>query len=503
MTFLLPNIKEKKMLKINEIYCMDCLGGMQELPDNSVDLVVTSPPYWGLRDYGEDAVTIWGGDASCEHEFIEYTRPSGGGHPSESAKVGTTKKDVQRVYESKAAICSHCNAWKGQLGLEPHPQQYLEHLWQICDEIKRVLKKSGSVYWNLGDTYCGYWGNKNGEGTEYGNIPVHGHNQNKRGKLGKIIDGGWIQPKQLMLIPSRFAIGMQERGWILRNDIIWRKPNSMPSSVKDRLNTTYEHIFHFVKSRRYYYDLDAIRKPFRSEDTSPRKSGTIPNHKDRTRGQGREFFGNPKGKNPGDVCTHNKFSIGDGYRQGMNRDEYEILEIRIDLPPQEIFVKYLQPKTKSHEKKLDKAFGEHKWRHWIRYDESGFSYPSVEAWKNLKKLLALDDTFDLTKVQLKRNAVFSSSKGRNPGDVMDINTQPFPDAHFAVYPEKLIENFIKSSSPEEGIVLDPFIGSGTTAIVARKLLRNYIGFEINKEYIKLIQNRAAKIPQRLEAFNDA
>ena len=130
------------------------------LPDNCIDVCITSPPYWGLRDYGVD----------------------------------------------------------GQIGLEKHPQEYIDKMVLVCQEIRRVLKKSGSFYMNLGDTY-------GGSGKGYGSLPDPKWEKARNGKIkpSKIYDGGWLQPKQLMLIPSRVAIALQNDGWILRNDIIWHK----------------------------------------------------------------------------------------------------------------------------------------------------------------------------------------------------------------------------------------------------------------------------------------
>ncbi len=325
------------------------------MKDGSIDLIVTSPPYWGLRDYGDETNTTW---------------PDG---------------------------------WKGQLGLEPHPQQYLEHLWQIFEEGRRVLGRHGSLYINLGDTYCGSWGSigktKSTGQCDASTVKSQPKDRSPQAKVK--FDKGWLQPKQLMLIPSRFAIGMQERGWILRNDIIWHKPNAMPSSVKDRLNTTYEHVFHFVKSRRYHYDLDAIREPWRDE-----RPADIQRALD---------------KHPG---YEGKY--GRGYNAGNQKNR----------PGQGI----------------------------------------------------------------KGQPVGDPTKGKNPGDHWSITTRAFPEAHFAVYPEALIERIIKSSCPKEGTVLDPFMGSGTTIIVARKLLRKGIGFDIALKYTEMARARARKIPERLERF---
>jgi len=169
---------------------------------------------------------------------------------------------------------------------------YIDHLVTIFGEVKRVLKDSGSFWLNLGDTYYSKSGGAETKNPKRGMVIRRKDNLNTN----------WLQSKQKMLIPERVAIALQEDGWILRNDIIWYKPNHMPSSVKDRLTSSYEHVFFFVKSRKYYFDLDSIRVP--QKDISIKrasygfKSGKI--DKASTRGLV-NFKGYTKGKNPGDM----------------------------------------------------------------------------------------------------------------------------------------------------------------------------------------------------------
>src|SRR3990167_4892536 len=176
----------RTMLDRNHIYTLDCRDGLRQLDDGSVDCVVTSPPYWSLRDYGIEP-QLWGGKSDCEHEW----------------------QDCGNGY-----TCARCGAWKGCLGLEPTVDIYLEHLLDIFDEVKRVLKPTGTCWVNLGDNYT---------------------------------------DKSLNMVPYRFALGMQQRGWILRNIIVWAKSNCMPSSIKDRCTVDFEPMFFFVKSPRYYF----------------------------------------------------------------------------------------------------------------------------------------------------------------------------------------------------------------------------------------------------------
>jgi len=237
---------------LGKVVCGNCLDVMREWPAESIDMVMFSPPYWGLRDYGEQTATVWGGNPNCKHEW------------------GEEKSTL--VHDDKlAGFCIKCGAWRGQLGLEPSWQMYVEHMVSICRQIKRVLKKTGSMYIVLGDTFFG-----GGHGYyKYYRVrgklvrdPKYGERRNAcpdRHKLWKeLAKATNYKPKCLIGIPWRVAFALIEDGWILRNDIIWHKPNAMPSSVKDRLTQTYEHIFHFVKARRYYYNLDAIREPHKT-----------------------------------------------------------------------------------------------------------------------------------------------------------------------------------------------------------------------------------------------
>jgi len=282
------------------LYCGDAYEILQSLESESIDCVVTSPPYWAKRDYGVD----------------------------------------------------------GQLGLEPDFQQYLEKLWQVFDEVYRVLKPTGTCFVNLGDTYYG-----GGKGQTNG--------INKAGGIGgEKFKNMEYPPKSLCLIPERFAIGMIERGWILRNVIIWHKPNAMPESVKDRFTVDFEYIYFFTKSKKYYFQR--IIEPYTSK-----------------------------------------------------------------------------PHTEGHK---------HKYR-----DHGLISYREVLN--------------------------FYTQGGRNKRTVWSINTKPFKDAHFAVFPPDIPETCIKAGCPSDGIVLDPFLGSGTTAIVAEQLGREWIGIELKQEYCELVKKR--------------
>lgn len=204
----------------------DAFDLIQTLPKESVDLLITSPPYWGLRTYGLD------------HNW-----------------------DILDAWRAEADAPDHTPpyAWYrehgGVLGLEPYPEWYVDHLAEFFALARQVLKKSGSVWVNIGDTYFARWSSiRDGGRQGLGN-----HARERR----RTPMGGYRQEKQLLLIPARFAIAMQERRWILRNDLIWYKPNVPPRPEQDRLKLSHEHFFHFVKRptqgrAKYYYDRSRV-----------------------------------------------------------------------------------------------------------------------------------------------------------------------------------------------------------------------------------------------------
>ena len=235
-------------MEANKVYQEPCLETLKRMPNNFLDCVITSPPYWQLRDYG----------------------------------------------------------YEGQWGLEPTFKEYLEHLWEMMDEIYRVLKPTGTVWVNLGDTYAR--GKRAKDGTNHTVSKSKEHHIEPNSKPDyKGLD------KCLLLIPHRFAIGCIDRGWIVRNDIIWAKRNGMPESVTDRFSKKHEYFFLLVKSEKYYFDLDAIRDKV-SSSTIERYNYGWKGNEERSFTEGKQnnfskFMSDSdakeraieKGKNPGDV----------------------------------------------------------------------------------------------------------------------------------------------------------------------------------------------------------
>lgn len=246
-----------------QVLNMDALAGLKSLPDESVQTCVTSPPYWGLRAYGTTP-QIWGGDPLCPHVWEDHLQPAANGIIHIGGMSGETLSETSATRKpKKSAFCSLCNAWRGELGLEPTPQLFTEHIVLVFREVRRVLRKDGTCWVNLGDTYGCNPGNGRGGGST-----INPHHLSGSNKLGS------VKGKNLVGVPWRVAFGLQDDGWLLRSDIIWSKPNPMPESVRDRPTKAHEYLFLLSKSKRYYYDADAINEPV-SPNTNLRLSQNV------------------------------------------------------------------------------------------------------------------------------------------------------------------------------------------------------------------------------------
>jgi len=360
-------------MEINKIYQGHTPDVLKSFPDDSIDCVITSPPYWSLRDYKLEP-QIWDGDENCKHEWINNIKKHPMDRKGYTGNLGNSKSLDEAQGEINEGFCFLCGAWRGQLGLEPTFELYLKHLIQIFDEVKRVLKPTGTCFVNLGDSYSGSGGDHK-----------TWHN-NEAGFQGKLMRGcqpikTFIPAKSLCAIPERFKIMMIDRGWICRNTIIWYKRNCMPSSANDRFTVDFEYVYFFVKNQKYWFEQQFEPSIYPDDNRKARVNPLIA--KDHKSGG-------------------NKIAAGD--------------------------------KT----------------------------YPN-----------------------------------RNKRCVWDVTTKGFSDAHFATFPEKLVEPMIRSGCPKKGIVLDPFIGSGTVAKVAKRFKRNWIGIELNPEYIKMAGKRIKHVQMEL------
>jgi len=379
------------------LYNGDVIDELKKLPDESVNMCVTSPPYWGLRDYG---TAIWeGGSENCNH-IDENTKAErernrkGLAHNANNdganrkGFIGNEFKEFQ--YKE---ICQKCGAVRidKQLGLEKAPAEYVSKMVEIFREVKRVLRSDGILWLNLGDSYYSNIGGYSKTMTT-GNataIKLRGRDNKPKHKT--------LKEKDLCGIPWRVAFALQKDGWYLRQDIIWHKPNPMPESVTDRCTKSHEYIFLMSKSAKYYYNMEAIKVP----------------------------------------------AAYDGRKDTMMKGS-------------EKYKNSVVPGKKEH---TMAAQGHERWQ-WI-------------------------------------NGVAM----KNKRSVWNIPIKPYKEAHFAVFPEKLIKPCILAGCPKDGIVIDPFFGSGTSGVVSEKNGRKWIGIDLNNSYCKLAKERITIISKPKDSIN--
>ena len=367
------------------------------MPAGCVQTCITSPPYWGLRDYG--TATWDGGDSSCNHvddvALAERLRQkksmiSVGERTDGSTRTRVHDEQIGNTIQHRD-VCPKCGAKRidAQLGAEKTPEEYVENMVAVFREVRRILRDDGTVWLNLGDSYA-----RNGGGVESKMNTIH---KMGVGQKATYLAGGMqtinkvpfgLKSKDLVGIPWRVAFALQADGWYLRQDIIWSKPNPMPESVTDRCTKSHEYIFLLSKNPKYYYDQESVKEPVAENTMSRLSQKNLMNQNGSTR---------VPGKTNGNM----------------------------------------------------KAVG--------------------------------------------------NTETRNRRSVWTITTKPFRGAHFATYPKDLIEPCVLAGCPVGGTVFDPFTGSGTTAIVAMNHGRNFIGTELNPEYIKIAESRIAdEVPITLE-----
>ena len=352
-------------MKRNVIHTGDATETLQELPAESVNMVMTSPPYWNLRDYGVD----------------------------------------------------------GQLGREESAGAFVQNMADVFDEVKRVLRPDGSLWLNLGDSY---------------------------------------ENKNLQQIPARVALELQNRGWILRNRVTWAKPNPMPQSVKDRLNDTTEAVFHFVKEREYWYDLDNIREPH-AKSTMQRAdnagvSGIVADvagqseHKGFKEKEYSELL-HPAGKNPGDVFEVTTKPFPEAHFAVYPPELCE-KPIKATCPPQ-VCVECGSPYERDVERK------------GLTDDEIRTHYPNRNCGVS-------NDRNDQTKHQI------------NHGERQELKEKLGKKTEFKGWTPTCD---CDTDATEAGIALDPFAGAGTTLLKAKELGRQLIGIELNAKYADMARAR--------------
>lgn len=254
------------------LYHGHVLDVLRLMPAESVHCVVTSPPYWGLRDY-KLAPQVWGGNsAECGHEWSEsLLSPDHGSRHGKGASILTggrhTYDDLPDHERAASSYCLGCGAWQGSLGAEPTPDLYVQHLVEVFRETRRVLRKDGTVWLNMGDGYS------SGDRATYRSAASDNKGHLVQNDLPRPLTPRGLKPKDLLGMPWRVAFALQADGWYLRSDIIWAKPNPMPESVTDRPTKAHEYVFLLAKSERYFYDADAIREPHAESSNRSARQG--------------------------------------------------------------------------------------------------------------------------------------------------------------------------------------------------------------------------------------
>ena len=430
-----------------------------DLPDESVQMVVTSPPYWGLRKYSGEQELIWGGDKDCEHQWGDGINRAGyrSSDNNEGTKQSTNVGAIGRDEPALSNICSLCGAWKGAYGLEPTPEMYIEHTIEILREIRRVLRKDGVVFWNIGDSYQG--GNRGASaeseirrGDQGGSFQPH--NIGAKGIVSPSrLSPPTIKPKDLCLIPFRVAIAAQEDGWWVRSVIIWSKPNPMPESVKDRPTESHEYILMLTKSKRYYWDADAVREERQGNTHSRGKKRTPPIE---SAGIGHEDWCKYMTKDE-ELVSRNIRSVWEFPTQPYPEAHFAVFPEK--LP--EICIKAATPEVgccskcgSPWERILDKKPSAFNIR--VRDAKAGRATPE-EGYKATQEEI---DNYQ--------------GNHPDPGYRQTTGWQPTCKCNTDKVPS---------------IVLDPFAGAGSSLWVAKKLNRYAVGYEISAEYCQLGADR--------------
>lgn len=413
----------------------DCLETLKSLPDESVQCCITSPPYYGLRDYGTG--TWVGGDPNCPHyRTSKYSENTCTGHKA-MAEQGEPVGDA--IYKTVCPICGAVREDK-QIGLEETPEQYVEKLVEVFREVRRVLKDDGTLWLNLGDTYNTSSYKKDEKSNGYGK---QGTNKGTYENVVTRKTAECCKPKDLIGIPWMVAFALRADGWWLRQDIIFSKNNPMPEPVKDRCTKSHEYIFLLTKKPHYKFNYESIQEVATGYDG---RKDTL--HK-----------GSPK-------YAETEIVPGQSI-QSLAKSPHE----RWKFKEANDVLNSLKQAYGGETVRVDSGikFGGNKYGD---SDDPHYQTYSGDSWQ--QKLVVTED--GLVPVRNKRS-------------VWNINLKPFSGAHFATYPEELVIPCVLAGTDEGDTVLDPFNGAATTGVVALKHGRKYIGCELNQEYIDISENR--------------
>ena len=402
----------------------DCVEVMRGMEPESVHCVITSPPYWGLRNYGVD----------------------------------------------------------GAYGLEPTLNGYIERMVEVFREVRRVLRKDGQLWLNLGDAYSGSWGNYGGQGgangqrakaTERFDRPAYADNGRRPPQS---YSNSSLKPKDLIGLPWRVAFALQADGWWLRSDIVWHKPNPMPESVRDRPTRAHEYVFLLTKSARYYYDAPAVREPAKYADPRADNGGMV------------RSVANPKnphysqGAKPDKQRGHSRRHAGFNDRwdhttkaeqQAMGANKRTVWSIAT------------QP---------------YKGAHFATFPEALCESPILAG--TSERGVCGDCGAPRERVVEPTGHVNQREHAHVPGNT-PTKTDSTGWAPLTRATSRWQPTCDHDAEPVPSLVLDPFCGSGTTGVVALRHGRSFIGIELNTDYIELARRRIIDDAPLLNSVADA
>ena len=549
---------------------------LRTLPDESVHMVCTSPPYWSLRDYGV-AASVWGGADGCDHDWSLKANRQGSHYSGRSRKKwqhlaaeaqrdGAKVRDIEPTAWGHPEIgdgttCIRCGAWRGALGLEPTVEMYVAHIVEVFREVRRVLRRDGTLWLNLGDSYSGSGRGMNGDGSAGKTGPKQRSNAGVnldlhdrlvgRGALGRF----WVKPppglkpKDLVGIPWRVAFALQADGWWLRSDIVWAKPNPMPESVQDRPSRSHEYVFLLSKGERYYYDLEAVREPLMSASVARVSEPTF----DAQDGGPRDYGSHDAGGGRHRSARAALEGLKEAHDRGQGRNARSVWQINTrpfglefcsacrTLYDPRAYGRLLNgaaprctSETGGDEKCGGTAFSED-----LACVACGTRYTA----KGLQRLpraprcrCGRDDAwvvhFATFPAELVRRAIVAGSSERGCCPVCgashmrrtrkagerqhhsgnkkqstlmisrrgpkSLESSMFADGRVAVSETVGWTASCKhDAAPVPCLILDPFVGSGTAALAAVRAGRDYVGVELNPDYAAMAEARLANLGARL------
>ncbi len=457
---------------VSEIRVGHVLDELAKMAPESVSCCVTSPPYWSLRKYdAPDA--IWGGDPACVHEWQEAeaaaeayvgtgrwqhdgvsreeTPEAWSSHQKQGAtsqRKGRANIEAQRNDNliNHGGTCSLCGAWRGQLGLEPTPDLFVEHTMEWLRAVRRVLRKDGVAWINIGDSYAGGGRGERPEdsskqATNVGSLNI----PHTRGIAG-------LKPKDLILMPQRIAIAAQADGWWVRSMIVWSKPNAMPESCQDRPSSAHETIIMLTKQSRYWYDQEAVREAHTTPNGMGWASQTATQDSMKTDGD----FTRPKDRKGLGMLSMATNPAGRNLRDVWTFPTAQTPEAHFATFPEELPRRCIEA---SCPREACRTCGKARVR---IVERQGLEEHPARKDRSVRNKADYDG---------EDYAERDSTLGLVANDV----TTGWTSCECADY--------------QPGLVLDPFAGIGTTGVVAKRLGRRFVGIELSKPYAAMAQQK--------------